>query len=528
MENAAHDRHAAARLQFLPSLFHELFADDEIYLAFTNRMLRQLPWTDLHLFLLKPANPWEFLPLRDFTYWLDFRLFGDEPAGFHFSNLAWYAFSAASFWCLVRELVLLFRPTWADHSGVLALCGTVLFVVHPAHVEAVAWVASRKDLMAGALGFLAAATLARGLRSQWPLQHSLIAAVLLLLACFSKAAGITQVLFLTMLIAAAWRHRPEIPRGRKIGTLLLPWAVIVFAMLVHLQIGASTGIRIENHPGALAMIERASRIFSVLGGLLLWPYPLGLYHDVYGIGDWHWLTSGAGVLLVLFAVGATCVRRALWPLGVILAVVPWAVYLQIIPFTTWSMAGERFLFVSVGGLALILVDLLGCLAQARRIVALLLLITLPLAAITWNRLADWEFGYQLHAREYERQPGFHNAIRDQVFYVLLPKRQYAEAESLAGSIARDYAAAALLAFIDAERAFAAWNDGRATGSPASDASRSYCLALASLRRALTTGYAQIPSEHDLSYNNLLRSIERQTKLRVADDAKACGDATTGA
>ena len=22
----------------------------------------------------------------------------------------------------------------------------------------------------------------------------------------------------------------------------------------------------------------------------MWPYPLGLYHDVYGIGDWHWLT----------------------------------------------------------------------------------------------------------------------------------------------------------------------------------------------------------------------------------------------
>ena len=40
--------------------------------------------------------------------------------------------------------------------------------------------------------------------------------------------------------------------------------------------------------------------------------------------------------------------------------------------------------------------------------------------------------------------------------------------------------------------------------------------------------AQIPSEHDLSYNNLLRSIERQTKLRFADDAKVCGDATTGA
>ena len=165
---------------FLPSLYHELFADDEIYLAFTNRMVRQLPWTHLHLFLQKPANPWEFLPLRDFTYWLDFRLYGDEPMGFHLSNLAWYAFSAAGFYWLLRELVLLFRPALANQASVLALCGTVLFVVHPAHVEAAAWVASRKDLMAGAFGFLSAATLARGMRTGWPARYCLIAAVLLL------------------------------------------------------------------------------------------------------------------------------------------------------------------------------------------------------------------------------------------------------------------------------------------------------------------------------------------------------------
>jgi hypothetical protein len=399
----------------------------------------------------------------------------------------------------------------------------VLFVVHPAHVEAVAWIASRKDLMAGALGFLAAATLAQGLRSGWPLRHSLIAAVLLLLACFSKAAGMTQALFLTMLIAAAWRHSPEISPGRKVVTLLLPWVVVLFAAILHMQIGASTGIRIENHPGALAIIERASRIFSVLGGLLLWPHPLGLYHDVYAIGEWHWLTAGAGVLLGLFAVAMLFVRRALWPLGVLLSIVPWAVYLQIIPFTTWSMASERFLFVSVGGLALILVDLMGSLAKPRRIMTLLLLITLPMAAVTWIRVGEWEFGYQLRAKEYERQPGFHNAIRDQVMHVLLPKRQYAEAETLARSIPRDYATAALLALVHAERALVAWNDGREAGAPSSDATRSYCLATASVRQAVAAGYAQIPSEHDLSYNNLLRSIEQQIRFRFANYAQVCSD-----
>ena len=506
---------------FLPSLFHNLFADDDIYLAFTNRMVRHLPWTDLHQFLLKPANPWEFLPLRDLGYWLDFRLFGDEPFGFHFSNLAWYGFSAAALWWLIRELLLLLRPGWADQASILALCGTVLFVVHPAHVEAAAWVASRKDLMAGTFGFLAAATLAHGLRVGWPCRYGLATAVLLLLACFSKAAGMTQVLFLTTLIVAAWRQVPEVAMERKIATLVVLWVVVVFAAIVHMKVAESTGIRIENHPGGMVVFDRASRIFSTLGGLLLLPYPLGLYHDVYRMGEWHWLTSTVGVLLILVALATLFVRRALWPLGVVLAVVPWAVYLQIIPFTTWSMASERFLFVSVAGFAIVLVDVMGYLAQPRRIVTLLLLISVPMAMITWKRVGEWEVGATLRALEYERQPEFHNAIRDQILPVLLSKQRYLEAETLARRVPRGYGAAALLALVRAESAFTAWNKEREAGPPSTASRNTYCLALTSVRQALSVGYAQIPGERDISYNNLLRSIERQTKIRFAHAPELC-------
>jgi hypothetical protein len=507
---------------FLPTLFHNLFADDDIYLAFTNRMVRHLPWTDLYLFLLKPANAWEFLPLRDFGYWLDFRLFGDDPFGFHFSNLAWYGLSAAAFWWLIKELILLFRPAWTGQASVLALCGSVLFVVHPAHVEAAAWVASRKDLMAGAIGFLAAATLARGLRTGWPYRYGLSAAVLLLLACFSKAAGMAQVLFLTTLIVAAWRQDPEVATERKIATLMLLWVVVVFAAIVHMKVAETTGIRIENHPGGMAVFDRASRIFSMLGGLLLLPHPMGLYHDVYRMGEWHWLTSMAGVLLTLLALAVLCVRRVLWPLGVVLAVVPWAVYLQLIPFTTWSMASERFLFVSVGGLAIVLVDVMGCLAQPRRIIALLLMISVPMALITWKRVGEWELGTTLRALEYERQPEFHNAIRDQILPVLLSKQRYLEAETLARRVHRGYGAAALLALVHAESAFTEWDKSRAAGPPTPASGLTYCLAMTSVRHALSVGYAQILGEPDVSYNNLLRSIERQTKIRFGYAPGICG------
>lgn len=506
---------------FLPTIFHELFADDEIYLAYTNRMIRQLPWTELHQFLVKPGNPWEYLPVRDFTYWLDFRLFGDEPATFHVTNLVWYSFSAASFCWLARELVLFFRPAWAAQAGVLAMCGTVLFVVHPAHVEAAAWVAARKDLMAGTLGFLSAAALVQGMRTSWPARNVLLAAALLLLACFSKAAGMTQVMFLTALIAAAWRHCPGIPATRKLVTLLLLWALVVFAAFVHMKIGETTGIRIENHPGFLVSTERASRIFAALARLLLWPYPLGLYHDVYDAGNWHWLATAGGLLLVMLAAGAIFFRRTLWPLGVVLIVAPWTVYLQFIPFTTWSMASERFLFVSVGGLTLILVDLMGRLAQPRTILAVVLLIAVPMGMLTWNRVNEWELGYRLLAMEYERQPGFHNAIRDQVLHVLLPQRQYAEAEALAEGIPRDYAAAALVAFVRAEHVLTARNDDVGEGLAISDSTHSYCLAIASARQALSAAFSQIVSERDLSYNNLLRSLERQIELRHANVALSC-------
>jgi hypothetical protein len=503
---------------FLPTLFHNLFADDDIYLAFTNRMVRYLPWADLYLFLLKPANAWEFLPLRDFGYWLDFRLFGDDPFGFHFSNLAWYGLSAAAFWWLVKELVLLFRPGWAGQASVLALCGSVLFVVHPAHVEAAAWVASRKDLMAGAIGFLAAATLARGLRTGWPYRYGLSAAALLLLACFSKAAGMAQVLFLTTLIVAAWRQVPEVATERKIATLMLLWVVVVFAAIVHMKVAEITGIRIENHPGGMAVFDRASRILSMLGGLLLLPHPLGLYHDVYRMGEWHWLTSTLGVLLTLLALAVLFVRRALWPLGVVLAVVPWAVYLQLIPFTTWSMASERFLFVSVGGLAIVLVDVMGCLAQPRRIIALLLMISMPMALITWKRVGEWEFGTTLRALEYERQPEFHNAIRDQILHVLLPQRQFEQAEALARKIPRDYATAALLAAIQAERTLAGFGPGSAF-APAIGSS-GYCPVTAT-SEAVAVGYLRIRSERDVSYNNLLRSVERLMEFRHGGATSAC-------
>jgi len=441
---------------FLPSLFHGLFADDEIYLAFSNRLVRGLHWSELHQFLLRPANPWEYLPLRDFSYWFDFWLFGDEPMAFHATNLVWYAASALGLNWFLREIILLFKPEWKERGPVLALCGVLVFVVHPAHVEAVFWVASRKDLIAGTLSFFSAAAIARGIRHHWWGREILFGLILFLGACFGKSAAMTSALFITAVIGACWHYSPDVSRARKITCLALLWGVVGLAFAVHMNFGEMTGIRIQNHPGAFAVIERASRILTALSGILLVPYNPGVYYDVYRSGVWHWVVTAFVIILLCLSLRALMRTRELWALGVVVALSPWIVYLQLAPFTTWSMASERFVFVSVAGLALVIVDLFGRIQRPTIIAAGLLLIVLPCAVQVWARQADWESHARLWEREYQRQPDFHNAIRDRIVYVLLPEQRYAEAMTLARTVKRAYASDVLLGLVDTEQSYRNW------------------------------------------------------------------------
>jgi nitrous oxide reductase accessory protein NosL len=516
---------------YLPTLLHDAFADDEIYLAYTNRFLREAPLRDLYQLLLRPGTPWEFLPLRDFTYWLDFRIYGDEPNGFHATNLFWYAASGLALFWLFREFVLLCRPAWASRASVLALCGTLLFVVHPAHVEVAAWIASRKDLIAGTLGFLALAVLARALRRGWPAYEMMLSALLLFAACFGKASAMTGIVPVTVLIGMGWRASPEISQAKKLGYLTVFCCLVATAFLIHLTVGETTGIRIENHPGLFLMLERASRIFTAQLGILLFPYPLRFYYDVYLLGNWHWLVSVSSVLLLIVSVLVLTYRRSLAGLGVVLAFSPLLVYLQLMPFTTWSLASERFAFVAVAGLALLLVEFFGRLDRPRIIGGLMIVIAVPCALLVWSRVDEWGGGRStLLAHEYALQPAFHNAIRDQIGFTLLPEKRYDEAAVLARQVPRAFASEGLLAFIETEQAFRRLSDARsaAVGSEDTLLRQEFCRAALKLRLAKDKGYALIPEETDVSYNNILRSLDYVLKYRFAEAKLWCVDAESGA
>ncbi|MBN2055707.1 tetratricopeptide repeat protein [bacterium] len=83
-----------------------------------------------------------YRPLTTLTHFIDYALFGLRPAGYHAGNLLLH--------CLTGTLLLLYLHR-LGHGKLPALTAALLFAVHPAHVETVATISYRDDLLAASL-----------------------------------------------------------------------------------------------------------------------------------------------------------------------------------------------------------------------------------------------------------------------------------------------------------------------------------------------------------------------------------------
>lgn len=143
---------AAAVLVYAGALANR-FALDDLYIIVSNPIVRG---TELWRAFVAPYWPADlggkvYRPLPVATYALDWLT--ASTVWFHFVNVAWHAATSV--------LVALLARRWAGERA--ALAAGLLFAVHPVHVEAVANVVGRSELMAGLFAVLAVyLALARG------------------------------------------------------------------------------------------------------------------------------------------------------------------------------------------------------------------------------------------------------------------------------------------------------------------------------------------------------------------------------
>lgn len=515
---------ALALVLYLTTIDYAYFADDHVYLGFGTSKLITLPPAEFTRLFTERMNPWEYLPLRDLTYWLDIQLLGGFPDGFHFSNIVWYALAcAAAAFCVAQFLRWISPERSSDDYRVLLTLIVAAFAVHPAHVEAVAWIAGRKDVLAGLFMLLAFGLFVRGLNGGYRYRDLILSCVALTAALLCKGAVVGSALLFPVLGVAA-----RMPGQRRRTALYVLAPVIVAAGLtwLHTMIGAETGIRVQSHVDALVVLERASRIWTTLLGILVLPVRLRLVYDVYANSGLHWVVSGLGFMAFVAAVGALLRgRRSSSAVGVVIIVGSVLPYLQIVPFSTWSMASERFLFLAVVGAALILGDAIRIIRpKLHRLggAALALCIAVVLVAglvQTHARILQWETPRSLVESQYRYDPTYFSSVRLYVQTLHPSVLAYPDALQAIMGVEDPSARELLGRWLTVRNAFYA--NKMPSGLDQMSDSVPYCTLAPGLQRALPDQMRYAMSQRDLAYSSMLRGLHKEMTTTLPKVERIC-------
>ena len=226
----------AAILLNLRTLHFQFVSWDDSRYVTENPWIRGFTAANLaHIF----TQPWfvSYMPLQLVSYVLDYSLWGFQPKGFHLQQIVLHALDSVLAFELVRRL---FGRFW------LAALAGLFFAVHPTHVESVAWVSARKDVLSAL--FLIPAVLfylrARGERSMS--RGPYIASVLFFtLAVLSKVNVVVLPLFLVLVDLATLRMPRRDGRwwmqvlGTKVPYLAVGLAVSVVNWIVEVKTTAA-------------------------------------------------------------------------------------------------------------------------------------------------------------------------------------------------------------------------------------------------------------------------------------------------
>jgi tetratricopeptide (TPR) repeat protein len=292
---------------YFPVGGHEfIFYDDPQYVI-ENPMLtgglsgRTLLWA---LTTTKAAN-WH--PLTWLSHLVDVSFFGLAAGGHHITNLVLHLLNAAILFLLLAEMTGSPRRSWVVAA---------LFAVHPLHVESVAWVAERKDLLSGLFWFLTTGAYLHYARRPGAARYVL---VVLSFALGLMAKPMLVTLPLVLLVLDYWplgrlsfmaqRTNPGHSNTTRLLTEKLPLlalsaasAIITFAV----QAGAGAVASLEDLPAA-ARVANALGAFALYLGKTVWPQALAVFYPHSISQASPWLTATA--LFVMAALTTIAVKK---------------------------------------------------------------------------------------------------------------------------------------------------------------------------------------------------------------------------
>jgi Flp pilus assembly protein TadD len=369
------------------------------------------------------AGPYR--PVATLSNAVSYALHGSAPAGYHAFNVALHVIATLLVLALARRLLEVVAPGRA-RAG--ALGAALLFALHPVHVEAVAPLVARADLLA-ATGGLTALLLALGRRERWwrlPAAVALLALAILSKETATVVPGLYALVALAVPTAAGLPASPGLsrPEGRRaLAALAGVAAALGLALVPYLLMRPGSAVApgvaswFHGRPWTVVALTMTRALAEYLR-LLAWP--VDLMTD-FGYAARIPFTERLGwpSVLATLAWGSVAVvglasskRAPLRAIGLLWVFVALAPVLNVVPVGV--LMAERFLYLGSVGFCLWAGSWPVALAEtsaragrpwlARSASVLALLLLALLAARTVTRNADWRDPVSLYEAELRHAP----------------------------------------------------------------------------------------------------------------------------
>jgi len=279
--------------------------DDGTYVFGNAHVQAGFNWAGLRWALTSgEASNWH--PLTWLSHMFDVTVFGKKAGGHHLTSIVVHSLNAALVLILLNQMT---GRMWA--SSIVA----ALFALHPLHVESVAWISERKDVLSACFGLLSLMAYANYVESkaQSPRSKVFYCGSLTLFALGLMSKPMLVTLPFIMLLLDWWPLR-RLAEGEsrtslrgllveKIPFLVLCAASSIVTFLVQRKGGAvSTALPIG------ARLANAVVSYSRYLRKTFWPDDLSVLYPHPG----HWptqLVAGSGALLVILTFVALLCRN---------------------------------------------------------------------------------------------------------------------------------------------------------------------------------------------------------------------------
>lgn len=370
--------------------------DDTMYVSENPTVQNGLTWSGL-VWAFTSFEAWNWHPLTWLSHMLDFQCYGLWPGGHHLTSVLLHMVSVIVWFLVLRQMTGRLWP-----SALVA----ALFAIHPLHVESVAWISERKDVLSGLFFGLTLAAYLRYVRRPFSVPRYLLVVLAFALGLLSKPMLVT--LPCVLLLLDYWPLRRWDPLSTAAGAgegssaPAFPSRVLLEKVPLLLLAAASCLVTMSAQTTAMARVPWTARAANALVsyvaylGQSLWPVDLAAYYPHRQGSEPVWAVAGALLLLAGVSIAVVVWRRRhpyllvgwLWYLGMLVPVI------GLIQVGDQARA-DRYMYLPLIGLSLALAWLTAefvgtSLVRWRRCALAWLLALAILTGLAWQQTSYWQ------------------------------------------------------------------------------------------------------------------------------------------